>query len=176
MNRRNQHNQYIRLFISMLLSILPVSSFALSSDKYAPYHIRAKEIQYSKQPHQVRYIEHAHATQGSTTLSGDLIVSYFRPNSNQIYKLTATGKPAHYSTLPNNEKVRLYAEADTIIYYPLKNQVLLLKNARVTEKQNVFTGQHIWYDMNTKRVVSTSPNKGDMTRIVIVPSKKHSKS
>lgn len=55
--------------------------------------------------------------------------------------------PPLYTTLPNTDKARLYAEANTIIYYPPKAQVVLIKNARVTQNQNILTEPHIWYDI-----------------------------
>ncbi|WP_304985797.1 LptA/OstA family protein [Coxiella-like endosymbiont] len=53
------------------------------------------------------------------------------------------------SPLPTRIKLRLYAEANIIIYYLPKasGQVVLIKNAWITQNQDILTGSHIWYDI-----------------------------
>lgn len=153
----------------LLVLMLPAIVLARSSDQYLPYHIQADTIIYNRNLHTTVYQGHVHATQGSTRLTGDKVVVYTSKTGSKITLIVASGNPAHYSTLPNKKPARLFAEAVTIKYYPLKNQVLLLKKARIAQNHDLFTGPHIWYDMAKQVVVSTSPHGHGRTTVVIEP-------
>ncbi|WP_244897153.1 LptA/OstA family protein [Candidatus Coxiella mudrowiae] len=77
--------------------------------------------------------------------------------------------PPLYTTLPNMDKARLYAEANTIIYYPPKAQVVLIKNARVTQNQDILTEPHIWYDIKKQTVISINLGEKNTTTMVVEP-------
>ncbi|ABS77934.1 lipopolysaccharide transport periplasmic protein LptA [Coxiella burnetii] len=153
----------------LLLTGLPLLAVALSSDQFKPYHVRSIEVIYRRPDHITLYHGDVYATQGTTWISGDKVIVYHNPTTNRIVRLKAIGHPAHYSTMPDNQKARLYAQAETILYFPAKAQVLLIKNARVTQKQNILTGPHIWYDIKKQTVISTVPNGKGNTTVVIEP-------
>jgi len=156
-----------------LVTLLPCSVFALSSDKYLPYRIKADTVIYNRNLHKTIYQGHVDAVQGTTHLTGDKVIVYNSKRNNKITLIVATGKNAHYTTLPDN-KSRLFAEAEIIKYYPLKDQVFFITHAKITQDQNLFTGPHIWYDMSKQVVVSTNPNGQGRTTVVIEPqNKKH---
>lgn len=159
----------IRIIKVLLIMLFCTTSYALTSDQYLPYYVRATTIIYKNKLHLTIYISNVHAHQGSSQLSGDKVIVYNSANGSDILRMVATGHPAHYSTLPDKQSERLYAQAETIEYYPQKNQVLLLKKARVTQKKNVFTGPHIWYDIKQQKVISTNPKGSSETKIVIEP-------
>ena len=165
----------IRTIVNVLffLCLLPKSSFGLSSDQYLPYYVRAHSIIYKRKLHLTIYRGDVHATQGTSTLSGDQVVLYNSTTNHDIQRVVATGHPAHYATLPDHQQDRLLAQAETIEYYPKTNQVLLLIKARVTQHENVFTGPHIWYDIKNQTVVATNPRGNSHTTIVIEPQNKH---
>jgi lipopolysaccharide export system protein LptA len=144
-------------------------SFALTSDQYLPYHVRADQITYERLQHQTIYVGHVHATQGTTELDGDKMIVYDDVQTHAISRIVTTGHPAHYHTLPDKEKFILYAKADTIKYEPLKAQVWLIQNAQVNFKQDIFIGPHIWYDIQKQTVVSSSYHGKTGTTVVVEP-------
>lgn len=155
--------------LGLIFLLLPIIVLARTNDQYLPYHIQADTIIYNQNLHTTIYQGHVHATQGTPRLTGDKVVVYNSKVNNKIILIVATGQPAHYTTLPDNQPKRLFTQADTIKYYPLKNQVLLLKRAKVTQDENLFTGPHIWYDISKQVVVSTSPEGHGKTTVVIEP-------
>lgn len=149
------------------LLLISSQASALSSDQCKPYYIESNSITYYQKKHMTIYLGQVKARQGSTHLTADKLIVYTDPKTNQVNKVFAYGKPARYNTLPDN-KPRLYAEADTIKYYPIQNTVLLLKHGKITQSQNVFTGPHIWYDIKNQRLISTTNGHGKTT-ITIQP-------
>ena len=144
------------------------SANALSSDQLQPCYIQADTIIYHRAAARTIYLGHVHARQGTTQLTGDKVITYL-DSHHRITRLIAHGHPAHYRTLPDHQAFKLYASANTIRYFPLKNQVLLLKKGHITQQQNVFTGPHIWYDIGTQTVVSTNPGGKSLTTMIIEP-------
>ena len=160
------------LLLTLIASTLPSFGYALNSDQTQPYHIQANTVTYNRSLHTTIYLGNVHARQGTTQVTGDKVMVYNTKDSNKIARIIATGHPAKYSTLPDNQHKVLHAEANTIEFNPIKDEVLLVKNAKVTQEQNLFTGPHIWYDMKNQVVVSTSPHGHGRTTVVIQPQNK----
>jgi lipopolysaccharide export system protein LptA len=146
------------------------SSSALQSDTSEPCYISSDQITYDHANHTATYIGHVTGHQGTSILDADKLVVLLDPHTNNIIRLIAYGNPAHYSTIPQAGKSRLYAEAYTINYDVAKQTILLIDHGKVTQDQNIFSGPHIWYDIQKEMVISQSvPGKGKTT-VIIQPS------
>ena len=154
--------------VAVLLG-LSTPTLSLSSDQFKPYYVQASEIIYRRLDHITIYKGYVYATQGTTQFSGDKVTVYSDCLTNRIARIVAVGRPAHYTTIPNTDKARLYAEANTITYYPSKAQVVLIKDARVVHNQDILTGPHIWYDIKKQTVISTNPGEKSTTTMVVEP-------
>ena len=152
----------------VLLAFLSTTVFAKSSDLEKPYHVKSDQVLYDRNHHRTTYTGHVIATQGTTTVRGSQLVLFSSAKTGQVNLLVVTGDLAHYSTLPNNKKHKLRAQAKTIKYWPQQHKVLLVKKGKVTQHHNVFTGSLIWYDVNKETVLSSSSHQG-RTTIVIQP-------
>ncbi len=169
--RKKIHHK--RLLIGALVCLLPMYCQALSSDQYQSYHISARSMNYNHKSRTITYLGNVHITQGTTTLTGDKVIMYQSPNSNKITKVVVYGNLAHYSTLPDQKKKKLFAKAKQIYYHPQKKTVLLLGKGRVTQNNNVFTGPHIWYDMDHEVVRSTTQSPQQRTVVIIQPQQRN---
>lgn len=159
-------NRLPKKYLSLIiLWIIAPACFALSSDAKLPYHFKSNSITYLEKRHQTIYTGHVHVTQGTTQLSSKRLLVQYRKGGG-IEKMIATGNLAHYSTLPDHQPARLFAEAKKITFNPIAGTVLLEHKARVTQEKNIFTGPHIWYDV-VAGVVRTTPQKHQKTVIVI---------
>lgn len=156
------------LFALSTLLIIPVS-WAKSADATMPYHFKADSIEVNRQLHTTTYIGHVLATQGTTTLRGDSVTLWRNAKSNQIIKLQAIGTPAHYSTLPEHKTKKIYARAKTILYWPLKHMVLLIKQAHIQQENNLFTGSRIRYNITRQTVETDNHVTNSKTKITIQP-------
>jgi len=158
----------ISLF-ALIMILAPLSSLALSNDRTKPYYVTANEVSYFRNKHTTIYKGNVHATQGSTTLDSDTMIILTDGKTNAVIKLTAYGKPAHYSTLPNNQKTKLHARANTIIYQPKLDIVTLIQKAVVTHEKNVFSGPLIIYNIKKDTIVSKGSKKSGKTTVIIQP-------
>lgn len=150
-----------------LLSILNTAT-ALSSDKNKPYVVSSKTILYQRDKHLTTYNGHVIATQGTTTIRADKLVISSSPQTGEVEQMIAYGKQAHYNTLPDHHNKKLFADADTIKYWPEKGKVLLIENARVKQQGNLFRGGLIWYDIGNQTVLS-GRDATTKTTIIIQP-------
>lgn len=161
---RNSH-----LVITSLISLLICNqSYSLDSDQYKPCTVHSKSIYYYRNQGKTIYIKNVVADQGTTHIEGDKVIVYTKPSDNKVNKIIAYGHPAHYHTLPNGKKKPVFAQADTIQYYPRSKKVLLLRHGKVIQQHNVFTGPHIWYDMK-HQVVKSTTHGSSKTTVIIQP-------
>lgn len=146
-------------------------AWALDSDQYQVMHVISNTATYDRNQHTIIYDGAVQMDQGTSHLDGDKVIVYQLPatNTNKIQKVVALGNPAHYSTLPQPNKARLFVEALKITYDPTSKTVLLEGNGKVTQEGNVFSGPHIWYDMANGVVHSLAAPGKQRTEMVIQP-------
>lgn len=161
----------IKISILCGISLWSVLCCALPEDKLQPYHITSKSIMYDSNTHILTYTQNVNIIQGTTRLSGDKILVYISPKTNELLKLIAYGHPAKYSTDLNTNQSKLAAEANIILYETKKNTVILKKNAKVARDQNIFSGDQIHYDILQGIVRAEALNKQGRTVIQIQGNK-----
>lgn len=161
------------LLLSISIYLLPLTLIALPSDQQLPYYITADSVTYERLHHRTIYTGHVHVTQGSTEVTADKLFVLTPPKSHRIQELIAFGNLAHYSTVPEDNKARLFAEAKIIHYWPTTEKSQLLQQAKVTYQQNVFTGGEIWYDMKNKTITASKgkTQHASHTTIIIQPAR-----
>lgn len=155
--------------VYILLTLSACHSFALTSDREHAYQVDADSAVYNRLKHIATYNGNVTATQGSTTVHGDTIVIINDSETNTVKELIAYGKPAMYSTLPEQHSSKLIAKANTIKYWPKRGKVLLIDNGHISQSHNEFSGAMIWYDTIAQTVLSGS-NQNSRTRIIIEPT------
>jgi lipopolysaccharide export system protein LptA len=164
----------IKLFANVKETYIPTtgapanSSIANNDDSNKPAYLQAESAVYDRSLHVTTYIGKINITQGSTFLNADKLIIYDKPENNNIYKVVAFGKPAHYSSIPKGKSDRLNATADRIEYYPDKKMAVLIGNGKITQKDNSFIAPKIIYDLTTE-TIKTDPAKTTNAKIVITP-------
>ena len=104
---------------------------------------------------------------GDLTISADKITLYRK--GGRLERAMAEGKPARYTQkLPDGETV--HAEAQTIEYLPLGEELRLTGSAELRRGKNRFIGERIIYHIGSDRV-EASGNGGGKQRVhaVIYP-------
>lgn len=107
--------------------------------------------------------------QADRQLTADRLITYINEQG-YIKKMVASGDPATYSALVFPNRPRLLATAQTIYYYPLKDQLDAVGNAHVRQGSNHFKGPHLHYDFKNK-TLDTPPSKTGQTHILFAPFK-----
>jgi len=116
-----------------------------------------------------------------STLSGDVIVQQgkniihadkaitFGDKNNHLIKTVALGNDklqARFTASITNDANFFKGLADKLVYYPLRNEVLLEGNAVIEKGKNTYKAPIIRYNLKLKRIVSIQKNK-QRTKIVI---------
>ena len=100
-------------------------------------------------------------TQGSIKMTGHTMTVHFDKN-NDMELVIMNGTPATYRQLPDDGKVFDEAEALQMEYYALKNYVILIDRALVTQEGLKFSGKRIEYDTILSKVKAEGrPNTAD---------------
>ncbi len=157
----------------LVLFLLAKISFAMPDDREKILTLSADSADLNQQTHQGEYIGNVQLDQGTTHLraasartDGD--------KQNKLVLAIAKGnkkEQAHFWVITELNKPALHAFADLIQYFPERNVVELIGNAKVAQGDNSFTAPKIIYDTVKQHVVSKSDGK-TRTTIIIHPGKK----
>jgi lipopolysaccharide export system protein LptA len=165
-------NSILRLLFMLLLGIPWQTGIALTSDEKQPIEIEADSAELDDLNNVSVYRGDVIATQGSIRMTGDIMTVHFT-DDNDMEILVMEGTPAHYRQLPDSSDVYDEAEALTMEYYELKNMVVLIEEAVVTQERAGFSGNRIEYDTILNKVNAWSdPDTEDSTNTAIEPKKK----
>jgi lipopolysaccharide export system protein LptA len=108
--------------------------------------------------------------QGTTHIVADKVTAY-KNMQGDIDQVVAIGNPAHYSTLPDDQKYPIDAFGDRIVYYPIARIAQIIGNGYVTQGKNSLKGPHIIYEMD-KKIVRSLPlaaRNGEKSSLVLQP-------
>lgn len=155
--------------VSLVLSFLITHEvYGLPSDKEKPVLVEADYAEIDHKNGVGTYKNHVKIQQGTSHVTADEVFTYF-DKDDQLVEAIAKGTKsnlAHFWTLPHTDKPELHAYALTIKFYPQKNHVVLLGQARIKQGQETYNAPHIEYDLTNNRVISP-PHKEGKTVIIL---------
>ena len=134
-----------------LSSLAPSTANALPDDRNKPIHITSDTAEIDDKTGNSVYRGKVKMVQGTINLEGDQITIF--SNSDGVTHLIAIGAPAHFQQQSEANKELTHAYGNTIEYFIAKEKMKLIKQARLVQDSNVFTGERIDYDMK-KRLVN----------------------
>ncbi len=147
------------------------SAQALPSDREKPIHISSDSADIDDKQGISIYRGNVIMTQGTTKLTGDIVTIYSKDR--QIQKVVSEGKKkkAYFEEEQDSEKGLLKAWGKTIKYYLDHEKVELIKQARLEQKGDTFTGDMIEYDKQAQVVNAKADgaNQGKRVEMVIQP-------
>lgn len=176
-------NKLLSTCVGMLLLTLSPGICALESDKDQPIEIEADTGELDDIKNVSIYIGNVITIQGTIYMTGDKMTVYYTEDDEMDYMIME-GRPATYKQLPDDSSVYDYAEALTMEYYELKEYVILIEEALVTQEGLRFSGDRIEYDTKLSQVKAWSnktttkpgeekaaPEKKDRVKIIIKKKK-----
>ena len=126
------------------------SALALSTDRDQPVEIQADFAEMDDEAGTTTYIGNVVVTQGSIKMTGDRVVAEF--DSNRALKdVYVRGRPAYFKQTPDGGKEDVEGQGLEVEYHATKNQLVLIKEARLNQGARSFEGYRINYD--TKRSI-----------------------
>lgn len=156
---------YILFFISTV-------SFSLPTDQDQVVKVSAGSADINQQTHRGIYQNNVQLEQGTTHIESNQAITKSN-DKNQLILAIIKGnktKQAHYWVITELNKPPLHAYADTMKYYPQKNLVELIGNARVEQGSNIFSAAKISFNTQTHHVMSQSDGN-QRTTIIFYPEK-----
>jgi lipopolysaccharide export system protein LptA len=156
-------SKILKLCEFLLLLALPLTAWSLESDKDQPIEIEADTGELDDIKNISIYRGNVITQQGTIYMTGDKMTVYYTEDD-EMDHLIMEGRPATYRQLPDDSSVYDYAEALTIEHYELKEYVILIDEALVTQEGLRFSGDRIEYDTRLSQVkawsnkTTTSPN------------------
>jgi lipopolysaccharide export system protein LptA len=157
-----------RLLLAITLASMMNCTFALSTDKQQDIEIEADSAEMDDIKGITIYRGDVVVVQGSIRMTGHTMTVY-NDNNGETELVIMQGKPATYKQLPDDSKIYDEAEALQMEYYALKDYVILIDNALVTQEGLRFSGSRIEYDtvlsqVKAKGSTKTSKAAGEDTK------------
>ena len=154
-------------FLLLVSALLASTAHALSTDKEQPIEITADKVQINNSQRQSTYSGNVELVQGSLKITGEKLVVKTDKNNN-LKKVDVHGTPATLNQKPDNKEV-IDAKADHIEFiYNADEEIILNKNALLTQGTNKFFGDKIKYIGRTDQVIADS-QKDTRVKVVISP-------
>jgi lipopolysaccharide export system protein LptA len=134
---------------------LSAHAFALTTDKDQPIEVEADNAELDEVKNVSIYRGNVIVTQGSIRMTGDIMTVY-QTEGDDLDHLIIEGKPATYKQLPDDSRIYDEAEALRMEYHEIKNKVILINKAVVTQEGLRFSGDRIEYDTELSKVQAWS--------------------
>jgi lipopolysaccharide export system protein LptA len=165
--QRSKQDKRLKGALKYLLVIVFASmmnyAFALSTDKQKDIEIEADSAEMDDIKGITIYRGDVVVVQGSIRMTGHTMTVHFA-DSGDMELVIMQGNPATYRQLPDNSKIYDEAEALQMEYYALKDFVILIDNALVTQEGLRFSGSRIEYDTVLSRVKAKGSTKTIRTK------------
>ncbi len=147
------------LTIGVVCAVFTSQAIALSSDREKPIHITSDSADLDDAAGIATYYGNVVMTQGSTQLKGSTITIY--TSNRDIQRIVSEGgdELAHYQEDQDKNKGILNAWGETINYNLSTETVELIKQARLVQNGDTFTGDRIEYNQS-KEIVNAQGKKG----------------
>ena len=134
-------------------------AWPLSTDNDQPIEIEANAAELDDQKGVTIYTGNVVVTQGSIHMTGDKMTVYYTKD-NDLDTVIMLGQPATYRQLPDKSEVNDEAEALRMEFYNLKNLIVLIDNALVTQEGLRFSGNRIEYDTKNSKIRARGTAEG----------------
>lgn len=153
-------NKLIKLPVLVIVFSFSIQVWALSTDKDQPIEIEADSAELDDKKKVTVYHGNVVVTQGSIRMTGDTMTVYFTENDD-LDTVIIEGHPATYRQRPDENETFDEAEAMRMEYYEVKNLIVLIDNAMVTQEGLRFSGNRIEYDTERSQIRARGKTRTD---------------
>ncbi|MEE4381863.1 MAG: lipopolysaccharide transport periplasmic protein LptA [Pseudomonadales bacterium] len=152
---------------------LPGGAAALPEDREQPIEIEADRAELDDATGRAVYSGSVRLDQGTLRVTADRLE--IRTDRARVTRITAEGaedgEPARYRQIPREGEQPVRASAETIVYDTTTETIELSGDARLEQAEDRFEGDHISYDLRTRKVAAEAGRSGAPVRMVIEPSR-----
>ncbi len=151
----------VKFGLATALALVAPMAAALPEDRAQPIHLEASRGQLDQKTGVSVYEGNVVITQGTMRLTADTVTIYVKDNNFQ--RMEATGAPANLRYKPTADKPEIQGASQRVEYDVAGAKVIMSGGARLTQGQDVFTGDRVEYDL--KGDVVRARGAGDNGRI-----------
>lgn len=152
------------LAILSLLLLQPDTAVSLESDRYKPLKIISDTALIDEHDGTAVYTGNVILTQGTLKIIADKLS--IATEEGKVAKVTADGKPALFSQIPEPNQAEVIAKAKSIDYLVRKQVLVLKRSASIVQEDNIFRGEKILYEIQSQRLQALGqpdkPKPGDL--------------
>jgi|GEM_PF-219160 len=161
-----------RFIIAGLLICSAYPALSLPSDRSQPFSTNADTVELNDKTGTTTLEGNVIIEQGSMIIKANKVVLHY--NANAITKVTASGKPAHYSQVPRIGEEPVEAKANKLEYNIQNENLKLIENASLVQEGGTsLSGNTINYDVQKSVVQAGSDlrdTRGKRVKLVIPAS------
>lgn len=139
-------------------TLLPTTSFALSTDRDQPADIDADDVEIDFKTGKRIFIGNVRVIQGTLRVKADKIIAQYKDG--QLKDATAYGSPAKFRQRPDGKEHDVEGEGKTIYIDELNNTITLKKKAALKQGFDTATGNEIFYNMASDRMTIRNADIG----------------
>ncbi len=156
--------------ISLLILLLPLQLFALSSDEQQPIQVEADSLEIRDQENISIYTGNVLMNQGSLEISCEQLTLHF-DDQKELILMEMTGAPATYRQL-DDDKQELNGQADRMQYRQSESILVMTGNARFIYKGNKIESNTIQISTDNQGIQAGSSGTDDRVKMLIQPGQK----
>ena len=157
--------------ILMVLSLLPLSAWALDADRDQPINIEADQASLNDKTGFSVYEGNVKLQQGTLIFTGNRMTVQL--TDKKLDTIVLTGNLATYVQRPEGKNVDQHAEAERIEYYAIDERVILLRKARIWETgDEEFRSDRIVFNLKTDTVDAGGGGDSGRVHITLQPRDK----
>lgn len=149
-----------------LLCLLSLQATALTDDSTKPINIEADSAEINDTTGISTYRGNVVITQGSTRLTGDLVI--LETANKKVKKIISEGNLSTFKQTTDDGR-KINAEAEKMVYNITGNNIVLTKNAKLTEAGNTFASDKITFYTDKEIVSAGSSSGNERVNITVFP-------
>lgn len=151
----------------LALALVPPLAVALPEDRNQPIQLEASRGQIDQKTGVSIYEGNVVISQGSMRLNADVATIHIKDGGFQ--RMEATGNPVNLRYRPTADKPEILGASQRVEYDVVGARVIMSGNARLTQGQDVFTGDRVEYDLKSDVVRARGAGNNGRIQFTIQP-------
>ncbi|RLA23763.1 MAG: lipopolysaccharide transport periplasmic protein LptA [Gammaproteobacteria bacterium] len=153
------------LFSGLIIALLSTPLLALEKDREQPIQIEANSATFNEKAGTSTYTGDVKVTQGSFRFWSNRLTVYSK--NDKMDKMIATGQPVKFRQTPEGQSEDIQGSALQMEYYGNKSLLIMLKEAKLWQGENITTSERIEYD-NLNAIVQAGKKTSGSHRVKVI--------
>ncbi|UTA48820.1 lipopolysaccharide transport periplasmic protein LptA [Simiduia sp. 21SJ11W-1] len=171
MKHNNPRRSHAWLALAALAVMVTPLAQALPTDRDQPINIKSDDFDLDKKKGVLTYVGNVVIEQGSIYIEAEKAVFYSK--NNEVYRVVATGAPAHFQQQPEIDKPLVKARGELLVYEVGNEKLTITGKARVEQDGSLITGDQINYNIHLATVeAGRRTDSKERVNVILQPQKR----